>query len=165
MTYSCTLLTVRNIDVSRNFYCSLLGLAVTADYGANIVLSDRIALQTMETWQEFIQKDAADMILPNHVMELYFEETDIEDFLAKLHAFPEITLVHPLKEHSWGQRVIRFYDPDGHVIEVGEDMAMVAQQFYAQGMSFEEIALRMQVSLPTVHFWLAKEGNEHGLLF
>lgn len=64
--------------------------------------------------------------------------------------------MHPLKEHIWGQRVIRFYDPDGHIIEVGEDMAMVAQRFLAQGMSAEAIALRMQVPLPAINFWLSE---------
>ncbi len=156
MKYTCTLLTVRDITISRDFYSSLLGLTVTADYGANIVLSDCVALQTLDTWQEFIQKDASDIILPNHAVELYFEETDMEGFLQKLHARSGIHLVHPLKEHSWGQRVIRFYDPDGHIIEVGEDMAMVAQRFHSQGMSIEEIALRMQVPLPAISFWLSE---------
>lgn len=27
--------------------------------------------------------------------------------------------------HSWGQRVIRIYDPDCHVIEIGESMEYV----------------------------------------
>jgi len=27
-----------------------------------------------------------------------------------------------LMEHSWGQRVVRFYDPDGNLIEVGTPM-------------------------------------------
>lgn len=156
MKYTCTLLTVRDITSSRDFYSSLLGLTVTADYGANIVLSDCIALQTLDTWQEFIQKEGSDITLPNHALELYFEETDMEGFLQKLHARSEIRLVHPLKEHIWGQRVIRFYDPDGHIIEVGEDMAMVAQRFLAQGMSAEAIALRMQVSLPAINFWLSE---------
>jgi len=30
--------------------------------------------------------------------------------------------VNRLMEHSWGQKVIRFYDPDGNLIEVGTPM-------------------------------------------
>ena len=30
--------------------------------------------------------------------------------------------VNPLMEHSWGQKVIRFYDLDGNLIEVGTPM-------------------------------------------
>jgi catechol 2,3-dioxygenase-like lactoylglutathione lyase family enzyme len=33
--------------------------------------------------------------------------------------FPDIEYVNRLMTHSWGQRVVRFYDPDGNLIEVG----------------------------------------------
>jgi len=39
----------------------------------------------------------------------------------------------------------RFYDPDGHIIEVGEDMAVVVKRFAGQGMAVEQIAERMDV--------------------
>ena len=42
---------------------------------------------------------------------------------------------------SWGQRVIRFYDLDGHIVEVGEDMKMVLKRFLASGMTMEEISV------------------------
>jgi catechol 2,3-dioxygenase-like lactoylglutathione lyase family enzyme len=33
--------------------------------------------------------------------------------------YPEVKYVNKLMTHSWGQKVIRFYDPDGNLIEVG----------------------------------------------
>lgn len=48
-------------------------------------------------------------------------------------------------EHSWGQRVVRFYDPDGHIIEVGEEMKMVVERFLASGMTMEDVSRRMDV--------------------
>lgn len=30
--------------------------------------------------------------------------------------------MNPLKEESGGQQVIRIYDPDGHLIEIGESL-------------------------------------------
>ena len=50
-------------------------------------------------------------------------------------------------EHSWGQRVIRFYDLDEHLIEVGEDMQMVVKRFLASGMTMEEVSAKMDVSI------------------
>ena len=50
-------------------------------------------------------------------------------------------------EHSWGQRVIRFYDLDGHMIEVGEAMPMVIRRFLSAGLTMEEISVRMDVSV------------------
>ena len=43
-----------------------------------------------------------------------------------------VQYVHPVKEHSWGQRVVRFYDPDRHIIEVGENMKAVCKKIYRQ---------------------------------
>ena len=34
----------------------------------------------------------------------------------------------------WGQRVLRVYDPDGHVIEIGEAMEMVVRRLQGQGL-------------------------------
>ena len=47
-----------------------------------------------------------------------FEEEDLDAFCEHLKQF-DIFYVHPLFEHRWGQRVVRFYDPDGNLIEVG----------------------------------------------
>lgn len=59
----------------------------------------------------------------NNCCELYFEETGIEEFIKKLETlYPETIFVNRLMQHSWGQKVIRFYDPDGNLIEVGTPM-------------------------------------------
>lgn len=50
-------------------------------------------------------------------------------------------------EHGWGQRVVRFYDPDGHIIEVGEDLKMVIRRFLAAGMTMEEVSVKMDASV------------------
>lgn len=41
--------------------------------------------------------------------------------------------------------MVRFYDEDEHIIEVGEDMKVVTKRFINQGMSIEETAKRMDV--------------------
>ena len=79
----------------------------------------------------------------------YFEEEDFDAFLTRLQTF-EITYLHPVKEHSWGQRVVRFYDPDGHIIEVGETMKTVCRRFLDAGMTPEQTAERMDVPLKFV---------------
>ena len=62
----------------------------------------------------------------------------------------DIEYVHPVKEHSWGQRVVRFYDPDKHIIEVGENMKTVCRRFLDSGMSLEQTAERMDVPVEFV---------------
>ena len=61
-----------------------------------------------------------EIIPQSNSSELYFEEADIEGFAEKLeNLYPDIQYVNRLMTHSWGQMVIRFYDLDGNLIEVG----------------------------------------------
>lgn len=148
MKYLCTLIAVRDMEKSKRFYKNVLGLDIAADFGANVTLEGGVALQTIESWQEFIHDRS--IMFDNHACELYFEETDMDRFLEHLKNF-DISYVHELFEHRWGQRVVRFYDPDRHIIEVGEDMVMVVKRFSKAGMTGEQIAERMDVPLDYVH--------------
>ena len=79
--------------------------------------------------------------------EIVFEEQDFDGFLCRLEEYPDMEYLGEVIEHSWGQRVIRFYDLDGHIIEVGEDMKMVIKRFLASGMTMDEISVKMDASV------------------
>ena len=142
MKYTSTLIAVEDMERSKRFYSEVLGLAVIADFGANVTLEGGITLQTLDTWKTFIRTDK--VVLPNNAGELYFEEEDVDAFSAHLKTF-DISYVHELLEHQWGQKVVRFYDPDRHIIEVGEKLDAVIRRFAEQGLSPEQIAERMGV--------------------
>ena len=74
---------------------------------------------------------------------------DMEGFCNHLKSF-DIYYVHELSEHRWGQRVVRFYDPDKHIIEVGEKVDAVVLRFIEQGLSAKEKAVRMDIPLDFV---------------
>lgn len=150
MQYSGVLIAVRDMERAKHFYEGLLGLEVTEDFGANVTMSDCISLQTLDTWVDFIEKNHRDVICGHNAGEFYFETKDMNALLKKLEDWPDLAYVHPLKEHSWGQRTVRFYDPDRNIIEVGEDMNAVVRRFLDSGMSEEETAVRMDVSLAYV---------------
>ena len=57
---------------------------------------------------------------------------------------------HKLIEHPWGQRVIRFYDPDGYIIEAAEKPDDVIARFVTQGLSPKGTADRMGIPLDFV---------------
>ena len=77
-----------------------------------------------------------------------FEEDDFDGFIAKLGQRNDIQYIGDgVKEAGWGQRTVRFYDLDGHIIEVGENMKMVVKRFIHSGMSMEETSRRMDVSV------------------
>ena len=71
-------------------------------------------------WCEFVDKD---IVHKNNSIELYFEEKDIEAFVEKLEKlYPKVEYVNHLMTYSWGQKVVRFYDLDGNLIEVRTPM-------------------------------------------
>lgn len=150
MKYTSTLIAVKDMESAKRFYHEVLGLEVIADFGANVTLTGGIGLQTLDTWREFIHKKESEVVFTNNAGELYFEEDDIEGFMVKLKAIKDIEYIHTMIEHSWGQRVVRFYDIDGHIIEVGENIVMVVRRFLESGLSIEETATRMDVPIDYV---------------
>lgn len=98
----------------------LFGLDVVLDNGGNVILTEGLVLQDEKIWKEFLEKD---IVRESNACELYFEERDIEAFIRKLEGlYPLVQYVNRLMTHSWGQKVIRFYDLDGNLIEVGTPM-------------------------------------------
>ncbi|MDD7641114.1 VOC family protein [Anaerovoracaceae bacterium Sow4_D4] len=114
------LIVVKDIEKSRKFYHDLFGIDLVLDNAGNMILTEGLVLQDEKIWKSFLGRD----ILPqNNACELYFEEQDIEAFVEKLERlYPSIEYVNHLMTHSWGQRIIRFYDLDGNLIEVGTPM-------------------------------------------
>ena len=153
LKYTSTLIAVADMEISKQFYHDVLGLEIVADFGDNVTLDGGIALQTMNTWKTFIRTD--NLVLPNNAGELYFEEEDMDTFCDHLKKF-DICYVHPLFEHRWGQRVVRFYDPDKHIIEVGEKLDAVILRFMENGLSAEETAVRMDIPFDFVRACLNK---------
>lgn len=142
------LIVVEDIERSKKFYHDLFGLEVVADFGGNVVLTERLVLQDKKIWEGLIQQE---ITIGNGDAELYFEENDLDFFLKKLEAYPEkVKWLNPLMEHEWGQRVIRIYDPDHHVIEIGENLDYVAKRYYQKGMPAEEVAKKVQLPLDYV---------------
>lgn len=137
------LLVVKDIDKSVAFYHDVLGLRVIMDFGENKTLTGGLVLQTEASYHQFIKRD---ITFQANDAEIYFEEDDYDSFLKKI-ASLNIDYVHPSYEHAWGQRVVRFYDPDKHIIEVGENIKIVCQRFLKSGMSEEDVAKRMAVPM------------------
>lgn len=48
--------------------------------------------------------------------------------------------IHPIQEQPWGQKVLRFYDPDRYIIEVAEPLWVVVIRLHKEGKSIAEIA-------------------------
>ena len=117
MKYKGTLLVVKDCGCALKFYRDMFGLQLLQDNDGNMELTGGLYLQEAEYWEKFLLKSITSR---SNSTELYFEETDIDAFVEKLNKlYPNTEYVNRLMTHSWGQRVVRFYDPDGNLIEVG----------------------------------------------
>lgn len=117
MKFKNVLIVVNDMERSIAFYKELFGLNVVLNQDGNVILTEGLVLQDKNIWKDFLKKD---IVTHNHASELYFEERNLDEFVKKLDNYREpIHYVNRLMEHSWGQKVVRFYDPDGNLIEVG----------------------------------------------
>lgn len=152
------MLVVTDMARSLAFYQKVFDLRVILDFGANKTLTGGLVLQTAQSFREMIGIDA--LTFGGNNFELYFEEDDFDGFLSRLEKI-ELEYVHPAKEHPWGQRVVCIYDPDRHIIEVGENIRMVVRRFLDSGMTPEQTARRMDVPLDFVRECSAQKGEIH----
>lgn len=133
-----TMLIVKDMAVSRRFYQELLSGRVVLDLDVYVVFEGGYCLMTEGQWTDFLQNPAATCVYGNNASELSFEDDDIDSFMNHLGTFTDVEILTPLREYPWGQRAVRFYDPDRHVIEVGENMKVVVKRFLRAGLSIEE---------------------------
>lgn len=114
------LLVVKDIEKSKQFYRDMFGLTVILDQKGNVVLTEGLVLQDEKIWKEHLEAEVNNQ---HNSCELYFEENDLEVFVEKLEKqYPQIQYLNKLTTFSWGQKMVRFYDPDGHLIEVRTTM-------------------------------------------
>jgi len=130
------LLAVKDVEASKKFYGELFDQKVTCDFGINVTFSGGFAIQQNFDWLTDVEAES--IIEKSNNMELYFEVNDFEEFIKKLEAYPNVKYVHKTKMHDWKQRVVRIYDPDYHMIEIGEAMSVVIKKCLAEGNSIEE---------------------------
>jgi predicted enzyme related to lactoylglutathione lyase len=131
---------VKDMEASRKFYETVLLQEVAMDLGINVGYKSGLAL-----WQ---QDYALNVIHGRKVMpkkgnnlEVYFESENIDEACASVRSYGA-ELVHEIREQPWGQRVFRFHDPDGFVIEIGEPMDAVVRRLSRDGMTEKEIVTK-----------------------
>ena len=150
MKFICPLLVVCDMKISRDFYERVLCQKVRYDHGENVLFEGGFSLHLKSHFSKLIHIDENAIIEKPNNYELYFEEEDLDNFIQKLKQLNSLKYVHELTQQPWGQRVIRFYDPDMHIIEVGEPMESVAKRFLRQGLTVAETAKRISMPLEFV---------------
>ena len=116
MSLKNVLIMVDNIEESTKFYEELFGLHVITRLEGNVIMSEGLVLQDVDVWYENTKIPTTPH---NNMAELYFEDNNIEDVMKKLESGKYVlNYVTELTELDGGQKVVRFYDPSGNLIEV-----------------------------------------------
>lgn len=147
MKLSSSVLFVSDIEVSKAFYSDILDQKVEHDFGKNIIYAGGLAI-----WQINPAHVIADQLHTSgsaNRFELYFESDNLEDSLQRLEAH-SVQFLHRIIEEPWGQRTMRFFDPDAHLIEIGETMPAFVRRMSLSGMSSEQIADKTHIALHVI---------------
>lgn len=153
--YRLPLIAVKSVEVSKKFYGDLFDQKVVMDFGENVTFSGGFAIQ--EDFDRIAGLPEKPSFEKSYDMELYFETDDFDGFIEKMGKYPDVEYVHMPKKYDWQQRVVRIFDPDGHIIELGESMAYIAKRFLNEGKTPEETAALIQHPL---EFVLACKNGE-----
>lgn len=145
MKYKGPMLVVKNMERSKEFYTQILGVRIISDLGENITFTGGLSLQTEKSWMEFTNCSSGFFKYQGNVVEMYFEEENFDLFLEKINSCDVEVVGERNAIMPWGQRIIRFYDPDKHIIEVGEEIKSMVKRFHDEGMTIAEIMEKTQM--------------------
>ena len=146
LTFQGSVIIVKDIKVSRIFYEELLGQKVMVDFGPLVGFEGGFSIWQVDRAYTILFDTQVNnpAVLGHRNLELCFEDSDIHTIWERISS-KNVKLVHPLREQPWGQLVFRMYDPDEHIVEIGEPIPVFVSRFLAQGMSVEEVAERTSV--------------------
>ncbi len=137
MKYICPLITVSDMEKAKNFYQNILKQEIKYDFGENVTFHGDFAIHLKTHYEKLI--DNKEIITRNNSFELYFEHDNLDEIVKKLKE-NDIEFVHEMREQPWRQKVVRFYDLDGNIIEVGESLEHLSYRLSRENLSLEEIS-------------------------
>ena len=148
MKYSGVCLLVEDMERAKRFYTEALSQRIVMDMGQNVTFEGGYSLQS--EYDRLMGIPPQDVTQRSHSFELYFEEDDLDSVIARLEAYGGVTFRHRKQEAPWGQYGILFYDPDGHLIEVGETMPAMVERLAKQGLTTAQISEKTGLLPPAV---------------
>lgn len=126
---------VKDAIRSRDFYVQVLQLTEIMNNGdLNFVFDEGLAVWQTHPENIIPQKLGLDKITDTDApprSEIVFETGDIDEVYDTVKK-AGVRFLHEMNTEIWGQRTIRFYDPDGHLIEVGESLPVFIRRIWEE---------------------------------
>jgi catechol 2,3-dioxygenase-like lactoylglutathione lyase family enzyme len=138
LKFHSSVIFVKDINISKQFYCELLKQEIETDFGNNVSLKGGISLWQIPEWHS-LNNNFYNRKAGNKAFEIYFETDDIVE-VSKNISNQNSNMLHEIIEETWGQKTLRIFDPDGNLIEIGEKLEVFIRRLYATGMTLQQIA-------------------------
>lgn len=156
--YNSTVLFVEDVERSKKFYTEVMGEEIELDLGKNVGFKGGLAIWEGEFGRTVIFGDSSGGgYSSKRMLEIYYETEDMAKTFEILKS-AGVSFVHEVVEQPWRQLTVRFLDPDGHMIEVGERMDVCIRRLAATGESAEKIAETTTMPAEIVNAILGNQG-------
>ena len=148
---------VKNIEASKKFYTEVLEQVIELDFGKNVIFIGGITLWEINRNHIILKKQGLASIVDEKInrFEFYFETEKLDGIFEKLKE-NGVEFLHSLHEEPWGQRTIRFFDPDRHLIEIGETLETFVKRLHSENMTPEQVSEKTSMPLKTVRELIKK---------
>jgi len=151
ISYTSAVLLTRQYDRMVEFYRNVLEQEIKYDFDGCIQFE--CGLSIWRAREDHPVSKALNSRGGNAALEVCFETEDLNAQAAQI-AETGVTLAHGVIEESWGQRTLRFFDPDGNLVELGESMPAFCKRLHQSGMSVKEIGKKTGIQQETVKHFL-----------
>ena len=126
-----TIVFVKDIQRSKAFYQDVIGLRVKEEFDTIVFFENHFVIHCVKSILKTVFKKG---MLHRFFLQgkknilLYLETNNLEEAYQNI-VKVGCKIIHPIEEQAWGQRVFRFYDPDRHMVEIGEAMHLKPEDF------------------------------------
>ncbi len=138
MRLICNKLMVADLAKATAFYEDVLHQEVYEVFDDMIVFKSNIALVSLSRWSEKAASFNQNVTVGFADSILHFEESHFDLYLFEIESRGDIRFLHRVVKRKNGQRLIRFFDPDNHVIEVSEANNRLPDDLMASLVDYNE---------------------------
>lgn len=110
---------VRDIEESKHFYRDIIGLTIVRDFKTFVLFQNNFAIHRADLFYEYLDKPYQGEKMGHNNIDFYLTTTELEHVRDKLKE-NQVEFIHDIRQMAWGEKVIRIYDPDGHILEIGD---------------------------------------------
>lgn len=147
--YQGTLLSVKDLEKSKKFYTNIFGEELKMELKNYIVFKSGLSLSAK--FHQLISKQKVEIKYHGIDHELYYEVNDFDAFISKLSTINNLVYLNKPYITPWNQKVVRIFDPDFHIIEIGESMESIIFHLLNSGKSKEEIVTLTQFPIEIIN--------------